>query len=217
MKKAVLIAWLLLPAGAAAYHYGPGQEALRLDDAGAAIERGRAAAAKAREVAAAEGDAAARAHWAVADEAFGEALSLLPKERVAEARSVLLERAKAQMQTSQLPEARVVLESLVDELSAAKPGSGEEAAHEALLADARETLANAQYYTTWLMRLEGFARDEWLKEIEASRQNFTLLAAQAAERGDDAGAQRQKESVESAVRLARIDLKELQGIPLPST
>ncbi len=183
MKKAVLIAWLLLPAGAAAYHYGPGQEALRLDDAGAAIERGRAAAAKAREVAAAEGDAAARAHWAVADEAFGEALSLLPKERVAEARSVLLERAKAQMQTSQLPEARVVLESLVDELSAAKPGSGEEAAHEALLADARETLANAQYYTTWLMRLEGFARDEWLKEIEASRQNFTLLAAQAAERG----------------------------------
>jgi len=48
MKKAVLIAWLLLPAGAAAYHYGPGQEALRLDDAGEAIERGREAAAKAQ-------------------------------------------------------------------------------------------------------------------------------------------------------------------------
>jgi hypothetical protein len=208
---------LLLPAGAAAYHYGPGQEALRLDDAGEAIERGREAAAKARDVAAKEGDAAARVHWAEADEAFGEALSLLPKERVAEARSVLLERAKAQMQTSQLPEARVVLEGLVDELSAARPEPGEAGAHAALLADARETLANAQYYTTWLMRLEGFAREEWLKEIEASRQNFTLLASQAAERGDAQGARRQQESVESAVRLARIDLKELQGIPLPST
>jgi hypothetical protein len=217
MKKAVLIAWLLLPAGAAAYHYGPGQEALRLDDAGEAIERGREAAAKARDVAAKEGDAAARVHWAEADEAFGEALSLLPKERVAEARSVLLERAKAQMQTSQLPEARVVLEGLVEELSAARPEPGEAGAHAALLADARETLANAQYYTTWLMRLEGFAREEWLKEIEASRQNFTLLASQAAERGDAQGARRQQESVESAVRLARIDLKELQGIPLPST
>ncbi|MFN9787278.1 MAG: hypothetical protein ACK57N_11975 [Planctomycetia bacterium] len=217
MKKAVLIAWLLLPAGAAAYHYGPGQEALRLDDAGEAIERGREAAAKARDVAAKEGDAAARVHWAEADEAFGEALSLLPKERVAEARSVLLERAKAQMQTSQLPEARVVLEGLVEELSAARPEPGEADAHAALLADARETLANAQYYTTWLMRLEGFAREEWLEEIEASRQNFTLLASQAAERGDAQGARRQQESVESAVRLARIDLKELQGIPLPST
>ena len=211
MKKAVLIAWLLLPAVAAAYHYGPGQEALRLDDAGSAIARGRAASALARATAAKEGDAAAREHWATADEAFGEALTLLPKDRVAETRAVILERAKAQMQTSQLPEARRTLETLVDELA-------RDTQTDALqLADARETLANAQYYTTWLMRLEGLPREEWLKEIEASRQKYTLLAEQRKEAGDADGAAKQATNVESAVRLARIDLKELQGIPLPST
>ncbi len=211
MKKAVLIAWLLLPAVAAAYHYGPGQEALRLDDAGSAIARGRAAAALARATAAKEGDAAAREHWATADEAFGEALTLLPKDRVAETRAVILERAKAQMQTSQLPEARRTLETLVDELARDTQTDAVQ------LADARETLANAQYYTTWLMRLEGLPREEWLKEIEASRQNYTLLAEQRKEAGDADGAAKQATNVESAVRLARIDLKELQGIPLPST
>ena len=211
MKKAVLIAWLLLPAVAAAYHYGPGQEALRLDDAGAALARGREAAAQARLVAAKDGDAAAREYWAVAEEALGQALSLLPKERVAETRAIVLERAKAQMQVSQLPEARRSLETLVDELAA------DAQADRALLADARETLANAQYYTTWLMRLEGQPRDEWLKEIEASRQNYTLLAEQSKAAGDERGAAEQARTVESAVRLARTDLKELQGIPLPST
>lgn len=211
MKKAVLIAWLLLPAGAAAYHYGPGQEALRLDDAGAAVARGRDAATQARAVAAKDGDAAAREYWTVAEEAFAEALSLLPKERVAETRAIVLERAKAQMQVSQLPEARRALETLVDELAADTQGD------RALLADARETLANAQYYTTWLMRLEGQPREEWLKEIEASRQNYTLLSEQSKAAGDERGAARQAGNVESAVRLARIDLKELQGIPLPST
>jgi hypothetical protein len=211
MKKAVLIAWLLLPAVAAAYHYGPGQEALRLDDAGAAIARGRAASALARTTAAKDGDAAAREHWATADEAFGEALTLLPKDRVAETRAVILERAKAQMQTSQLPEARRTLETLVEELARDKQTDALQ------LADARETLANAQYYTTWLMRLEGLPREEWLKEIEASRQNYTLLAEQRKEVGDTDGAAKQASNVESAVRLARIDLKELQGIPLPST
>jgi hypothetical protein len=211
MKKAVLIAWLLLPAVAAAYHYGPGQEALSLDDAGAAIARGRAASALARTTAAKDGDAAAREHWATADEAFGEALTLLPKDRVAETRAVILERAKAQMQTSQLPEARRTLETLVEELARDKQTDALQ------LADARETLANAQYYTTWLMRLEGLPREEWLKEIEASRQNYTLLAEQRKEVGDTDGAAKQASNVESAVRLARIDLKELQGIPLPST
>ena len=48
-----------------------------------------------------------------------------------------------------------------------------------LLADARGALANAQYYTTWLMRLEGLPREEWQPEIEASRQNYKLLAERA--------------------------------------
>jgi hypothetical protein len=66
------------------------------------------------------------------------------------------------------------------------------------------------------MRLEGYQREDWEPEIEAARQNFSLLAEQAEAGGDAAGARRHEEDLESAVRLARMDLAELQGLPLPS-
>ena len=48
MRKLILFVWCLLPVGAAAYHYGPGQERLRSDDAASASERARDAATRAR-------------------------------------------------------------------------------------------------------------------------------------------------------------------------
>ena len=69
---------------------------------------------------------------------------------------------------------------------------------------------------TWLMRLEGLGREAWEPEIEAARQNFKLLAEQAEKSGDRVAAQMRKEDLESAIRLARMDLSELQGLPLPS-
>ena len=84
------------------------------------------------------------------------------------------------------------------------------------MADARGALANAQYYTTWLMRLEGLSREEWEPEIEASRQNYKLLAEHAEEAGDEAAAEQARSDLESSIRLARMDLDELQGLPLPS-
>ena len=41
-----------------------------------------------------------------------------------------------------------------------------------LIAETKSTLANAQYYITWLMRLEGHSRETWEPVIESSRQNF---------------------------------------------
>jgi hypothetical protein len=66
------------------------------------------------------------------------------------------------------------------------------------------------------MRLEGLGRDEWEPEAEAARQTYKLLAEDAARRGDPAAAARHREDLEASVRLARMDLSELQGLPLPS-
>jgi hypothetical protein len=212
MRKVLLFVWLLLPPAIGAYHYGPGQDRLRSDRAAQATERAEKAAyaARAKAVIAGDDDAAVRELWAEAEAAYTEALELLPSGEVAESRALRLERAKAQMFVSKLPEARRDLETLVNELE-------EDASSDPkLAADARGALANAQYYTTWLMRLEGSPRDEWEREIEASRQNYKLIAEQSEESGDTEIAALAKKDLESAIRLARMEIEELQGLPLPS-
>jgi hypothetical protein len=114
------------------------------------------------------------------------------------------------MMISQLPQANSQLLLLVDELA------GDDGADPELLRDARHTLANSQYYMTWLTRLEGAGREEWEPRIEAARQTFKLLAEEAAEAGDEDRLRASQEDLESAIRLARMDLTELQGLPLPS-
>ena len=99
---------------------------------------------------------------------------------------------------------------LVEELSA------DAGADPALTAAARDALANAMYYNTWLMRLEGMPADVWEHEIDGARQNYKFSAEAALSRGDADGAKRAEENLESAVRLARMDIAELQGLPLPS-
>src|SRR5262249_52943930 len=106
MRKVLVFAWFLLPVAAGAYHFGPGQDRGRVDRAADARARGDEAAVHAREIAAKEGDEAARPYWATAVDAYGEAIEQLPQGKVAETRALRLERAKAQMFVSQLPEAR---------------------------------------------------------------------------------------------------------------
>jgi hypothetical protein len=188
--------WLLVPVIGAAWHYGPGQERLHLDGVASTLARADAAAAAGQ--------------WKEADELYDEALRALPADRLQDVRRVRLERAKARMLAQKLPVAHADLKDLVQEMAA------DRAADSRLLADARSTLANAQYYVTWLMRLEGHPREDWEPEIEAARQNYALLADQAEAAGDATAARRHAEDLESAVRLARMELAELQGLPLPS-
>jgi hypothetical protein len=210
MRNVLLFVWLLIPVAIGAYHYGPGQDRVRADRAAAAVERAEGAAREARDIAAKSGDDAARSSWAEAEEAYGEALELLPQGRVEEGRALRLERAKAQMFVGKMPDARHDLAALVEEISSDASSSPK------LVSDARAALANAEYYTTWLMRLEGASREDWEPEIEAARQNYRLLAEEAAKSGDSKLAVATQEDLESAVRLARMDLGELQGLPLPS-
>jgi hypothetical protein len=196
MRVYLLLGWLMLPIVALAFHWGPGQEQQTLDDAG------RMLAKVERLVAAKE--------WEAVVANCDDALKALPKNRVADGQRIVLERAKARMFIKQLPVAHDELKGLVDDLQSdptTDPG---------LLTDAQAALANADYYMTWLMRLEGKPREAWEPAIEASRQTFRLLAEQAEAADNELLARRHREDLQSAIRLARMDLSELQGLPLPS-
>ncbi len=196
MRKLILLGWLLIPLVALAYHKGPGQRKMRLDQ----IDR---ILAQAEEHAASE-------EWSEAELKYEDALDRLPQDLVNQRRRVRLERAKAQMLARKLPDAHQDLKGLVDEMKE------DENADQDLLDETRATLANSQYYLTWLMRLEGQPEEKWKPEIEAARQTFRLLAEKSETAGDDASKKRNQEDLESAIRLARMDLSELQGLPLPS-
>jgi hypothetical protein len=195
MRPLMIFGWLALPVLGAAYHFGPGQNGLKSDAAAAAL----ASAQNAVEV----------ADYEAAVEAYAAALQSLPADREPEARRIRIERAKAQMLAHQLPEAVMELDSLVAELQA------DRAAEPKLVDDARLAQANAQYYLTWLMKLEGYGREEWEPEIEGARQTFKLLAENAAKSGQAAEAVARAEDVESAIRLARMSPGDLQGLAIP--
>ena len=210
MKRPLIALWLTLPVAAYAYHMGPGQEHMRLDQVAALIERADFHVAEAERIAAIDGDEAAVEDWTRAEADYAEALDLLPAERIAEIRRLKLERAKAQMFIAKLPVANATLSGMVTELLDAPDVDPE------LLADVQRTFATSQYYMTWLQRLEGAPREEWEPRIDSARQTFKLLATQAEAKNNKETTKEAREDLESAIRLARMDLSELQGLPLPS-
>ena len=205
MRKLLIGLWLLLPVAAWAYHEGPGQERMALDATDVELALAKEAAAK--------GDwPSAIKHYELAAK---ELPSLDTPELVASARRIRLSAAKAKLSAEQLPAARREIKDLVKELSEDDAVKGDPT-QTAMLDEARAAHANAQYYWTWLMRLEGAARSEWEPEVEVARQTYRLLAEEADERGDSKEALSLMEDLEATVKLARLDLEELQGLPLPS-
>ena len=69
---------------------------------------------------------------------------------------------------------------------------------------------------TWLLRLEGHAKEIWEPVIESSRQNYLAAADFALQAGTKPTEIKARENLEAAIKLARIDLAELQGLPLPN-
>ncbi len=196
MRTLLLVTWLLLPLGFLAFHYGPGQQHLAQDQAALLL---------------ANADQAAKAKKYVDAQALYEmALAALPESDRGRHQRVRLELCKTQMMNRQLPEANANLAALVDELA------GDPNADANLFADARGALANSQYYLTWLMRLEGQPREKWEAEIDRSQQLYRQLAVEAETQQDQTQLSLWQKDLEASVRLARMDLGELQGLPLPS-
>jgi tetratricopeptide (TPR) repeat protein len=193
-KKLLLTLWLLVPILLLAYHYGPGQRGLAREQVAAKI-----AAAQAAEQA---------EDWFAAIDAYTEALAALPAEEKEVRAKLQLAKAKARMYAGELPEAMIDMEGLLVDLLKDK-------ADAKLVREVRANLGSAQYYAAWLMRLEGATADEWTVEVEQARQNFRLLAEETRKEGDQAATLDHKKNLEASIRLARMDLSELQGLPLP--
>ena len=196
MRVLLLVIWMLIPVGVLAFHLGPGQDHLKLDSAAQLLS---------------EADALVQAEdWSQAQLVYEKALANIPDEKTELRIKVQLQRAKVQMQNSQLPQAYSDLKSLVSTLNE-DPNSDPE-----LVKEARAALANSQYYITWLKRLEGLPREEWESDIVSAQQTLRLLAKEAEQSDEDEEFEVYTKDLESAVRLARMDLGELQGLPLPS-
>lgn len=192
MRGALIALWLLIPFALAAYHYGPGQEGLQLDRVD---QLTREAERLARDGL----HAAAVAKW-------DEALQAIPAGQVATTRRARLERDKSAMLASGLPEARLDLQALMEEVQA------DPQADPAFAGEVRTALASAQFYYTWLLKLEGQPREVWEPEVEAARQHYSLLAEQAPT--PELHQERQAD-LEATVRLALMDPDELQGLKIP--
>ncbi|MEM7784079.1 MAG: hypothetical protein AAF623_12055 [Planctomycetota bacterium] len=196
MRILLIVAWLFIGLGGVIFHFGPGQEKLEIDRINRVIQDAR--------------DSVQSGEFTDAVTHYDEVLGSLSAEQVVETRQVMLEKAKAQMMAANLPEARQSLESLLTEVRE------DEKSDPRFEAEVQSTLANSQYYMTWLMRLEGLPEEEWMPEIEAARQHYTQLTKTADRIGDKSLKERSSEDLESSIRLARMDLNELQALPLPS-
>lgn len=192
MRKTLLISvWLLVPVILLAYHYGPGQSRLAADRAARKIAEARALEAN--------------QDWHDAAQAWGEALAATPQEKTGPRLQLRLAQARVRMYTGELPEA-------IEDMDALLAEALRDRADERLQREIRGTLAGAQYYAGWLMRLEGAAAEEWLLPVESARQNFRLLAEAA---NEPKSAEDYEKNLEATIRLERMDLSELQGLPLP--
>lgn len=192
MRKLFAVAWLIFPVGLLAYHFGPGQRGVAHDMLAAHLSIARAAEAK--------------EDWQAAMKAYADAGAAVPETEPNTRLKVRLAHAKARMYAGDLPEAMEDLEgTLSDALSQNAPRD--------LVKEIRSTVASMHYYAAWLMRLEGAPAEEWTIETEQARQHFRLLAEDTLAHGEPT-ADHQK-NLESTIRLARMDLSELKGLPLP--
>ncbi len=196
MRVLLIVAWLFAGLGGVIYHLGPGQEQLEIDRINKMLKEAR--------------HCVDTQDWPAAVEKFDAVLADLPGDRLAESRGLMLEKAKAQMMASELPQAREALQSLLQDVRQ------DQDADPRFVAEVQSTLANSQYYMTWLMRLEGLPEEQWMPEIDAARQHYTQLTREAEQLGDGELAKRCAEDLESSIRLARMDLGDLQALPLPS-
>lgn len=196
MRRVLLSGWIILLPLGGLYHLVAGPAHQEMDVIGVELSRARSLVQQEA--------------WAAAVARYEKSLEALPDDLTDLSRRIRLEMSQAKMNAARLPEAHGDLKTLLDELL------DDETHDVALEQKVRESLANSQFYMTWLMRLEGLPVTEWEPEIESARQNYRMLAESAESDGNTNKAERQRENLEATIRLARLDLTDLQGLPLPN-
>ena len=191
LRKIIILAWCAMPLIAIAWHYGPGQPALARDVAATHLTSARAAELQ--------------ADYVTAGQALVSALAALPPDDPERPR-LELEQAVVNAASGDLLLGMEQMSDLLKRLSEKGEGDG------TLARATRNELGQAHYHAAWLMRLEGAGTEEWTEEVDAARQHFRLLSETAS---DASEAETCAKNLESAIRLQRLDLTELKGLPLP--
>ena len=187
--KLMVATWLVTPVVLLGLHYGPGQRSLAQDRVKAAVAQAELA----------EGDK----DWAVAAASWRKAIDAVPADDADERVRLSLKYQMARVMKGDLPQA---LEDTATLLTQSRGWKVSETVDREL----RAQLGAMHYWAAWLMRLEGAAPGEWEPVADQARQHFRLLAET-----EPTGVDAQKKNLESTIRLIRMDLSELQGLPLP--
>lgn len=237
--------WAMLPVGALAFHYGPGQAVYQQDvavslqraamdlEANAKAQHARAyelhlASIGARRDAFVNDTARTQAAVKAAGEAEAAAFAAASAawKRVAEAYGHIQERATActpqTLRQVRWARSKALVRSGqiwegIDELESVLTEAEEAggSACETALA-ARQELATAHYYGARLRRLSGEAEEDWLVDSGKARQHFRYLAEHARATGRPAEVVESHErDVELVLNLEQSALYELEGKPMP--
>ncbi len=189
-----LALWMMVAAGALAWHFGPGQRWLELDEVGRYVRFAESASASEQ--------------WAGAVVQYGRAINALPADAKEQRRRLAFAQAQARIHSGDLVAGQDQLEQLIKD-------QGADPASDVNLSDAmRHELAISGYHAAWLMRLEGASTDEWMAEAERARQGFRLLAEETSPQGE-ATSDAYRKNLEATIRLQQMDLSTLQAKPLP--
>jgi hypothetical protein len=194
-RRVLWATWAIVPVAVFALHMGTGQELMARDRAGSHLKAA---------IAAEEAE-----DYATAAEEYAAAKNELPEIAKAERARLALAEARARIYTDHLVEGESQLETLLTEQLALPDPDNK------LINETRDALGTAAYFTAWQMRLEGAPADEWKPETEKARQQFRLLAETAQTSNDKELADAATKNDEQVIRLERMDLSELQGLPLP--
>lgn len=234
--------WALVPVAAMAYHFGPGQERVKLDRAATLLQTAHEADARAMELqsgahaaqlATFEARKRALLSGEAADAAAAESALVREQAAYAEASAAWKQAADhyASVQTELGPQgasdavgwaqARALVRSGevfngINELQSVIDRVEASGASEGEIAlAAREEQAAAYYYGARLLREEGKPAAEWLAATETARQQYRYLAERAIRIGDELLSVSLQHNLERVLDLEQLGYDDMVGQPLP--
>lgn len=193
LKPLAVLLWLLVPVGLCFFHFLQGEEKVLLEKA--ATDQHLAERAEASK------------EWEQASELYTKAAAGIPEGRLEAIRAGLLWRSgNARMLAGDLKPAVLELQEALKHLPGGKR-------HTDLEGRIRRSLAEVNYYSAWILRLENAPREKWLPHADSARQHLKVLA-EAMPPGRH-GAVSHATDLETVVRFTRLDIEELKKLPVP--
>lgn len=160
------------------------------------------------EIAVKASKAAQDGDWETADDLYEEAVANMPHEYMYDLYNLKVQAAKAKAVNGDMLTA-------IDDMHGILESMPEDLRHGRLARDVRDLLARNQYYTAWIMRLEGAPRQSWIVFADRSRQQYRILSEQLSEK-KQSHKNHFDYNLEGVVKLTRMDLATLRSMPLPA-